>query len=429
LFCLVWSLYSVDATGHSLQCDSETCETEEPSETCSDQNADCSYWASRGECEYNPEYMLESCPISCNICGMDPDWVQELLDHRLKVQNVGGDERLLETEYGMSQFVNDEMEERSSELFYKMRKYMTSIETDPKFDSVRDICKNKSRECAKWVLEGECEKNPLFLSLNCAPFCETCLEMDVRHRCPPPSESLLSSNVLKSGGLDRLFENILSKSGWWESKVLSRPNSTDQNEINGPWVVIFDNFLTNEECERLIHAGMKKGYELSTSLRHGIENQKVVSDLRTSTNTWCDEECLNDTQDILEKIQLITGIPHDNAEHLQLLRYEPGQQCFVHNDFLVDHKDRPQGIRILTLYFYLSNVEEGGQTHFPEIGVSVEPKKGRAVLWPSVLNEDPDKQDPQTSHGSHPIISGTKYGANAFIHQRNAKVGYTKACF
>lgn len=94
--------------------------------------------------------------------------------------------------------------------------------------------------------------------------------MDVRHRCPPPSESLLSSNVLKSGGLDSLFENILSKSGWWESKVLSRPNSTDPNEVNGPWVVIFDNFLTNEECERLIHAGMTKGYELSTSLRHGM---------------------------------------------------------------------------------------------------------------------------------------------------------------
>lgn len=158
LLCLVWSLYSVDATGHSLQCDSETCVKEELSETCSDQNADCSYWASRGECEYNPEYMLESCPISCNICGMDPDLVQELLDHRLKIQKVGGDERLLETEYGMSQFVNDEMEERSSELFFKMRKYMNSIETDPKFDSVRDICKNKSRECAKWVLEGECEK-------------------------------------------------------------------------------------------------------------------------------------------------------------------------------------------------------------------------------------------------------------------------------
>jgi len=253
--------------------------------------------------------------------------------------------------------------------------------------------------------------------------------MDVAHRCPPPSQSMLSSNVLNAGGLDRLFEEILSKSGHWEAKVLSRPNSTDSNEVDGPWLVVFDNFLTNEECDRLIHAGMKKGYELSTSLRHGIESQKIVSDLRTSTNTWCDKECLLDTQDILEKIQLLTGIPHDNAEHLQLLRYEPGQQCFEHTDFLEDHKNRPQGVRILTLYFYLSDVEEGGQTYFPQLDVAVEPKKGRAVVWPSVQNGNPDQEDPRTTHGSKSIISGVKYGANAFIHQRNAKAGYKKACY
>ena len=34
-------------------------------------------------------------------------------------------------------------------------------------------------------------------------------------------------------------------------------------------------------------------------------------------------------------------------------------------------------------------VEEGGETNFPQLNISVTPKRGRAVLWPSVLNDEP----------------------------------------
>jgi len=39
-----------------------------PSSTCIDQNDDCEFWASIGECAANPEYMLVSCAKSCNQC-------------------------------------------------------------------------------------------------------------------------------------------------------------------------------------------------------------------------------------------------------------------------------------------------------------------------------------------------------------------------
>ena len=31
-----------------------------------DNNANCPYWASIGECSWNPGYMLSSCKLSCN---------------------------------------------------------------------------------------------------------------------------------------------------------------------------------------------------------------------------------------------------------------------------------------------------------------------------------------------------------------------------
>jgi prolyl 4-hydroxylase len=87
----------------------------------------------------------------------------------------------------------------------------------------------------------------------------------------------------------------------------------------------------------------------------------------------------------------------------------------------------------MTVYIYLNDVEEGGGTRFPRLGLTgksrllffankvndfglkdhlstVTPKRGRVVLWPSVLDEDPDKKDPRTIHEAMKVIKGVKYG-------------------
>jgi prolyl 4-hydroxylase len=97
------------------------------------------------------------------------------------------------------------------------------------------------------------------------------------------------------------------------------------------------------------------------------------------------------------------------------------QYYSTHHDLIHHHINRQQGFRIFTLYFYLSNVEEGGGTHFPQMNITVTPKKGRAVLWPSVHDHDPNLKDERTEHGALPVIKGVKYGANAWIHQRDFK--------
>ncbi|PIK56722.1 hypothetical protein BSL78_06364 [Apostichopus japonicus] len=39
-----------------------------PGNQCEDRNQFCPSWASRGECQRNPAYMLPNCPLSCNQC-------------------------------------------------------------------------------------------------------------------------------------------------------------------------------------------------------------------------------------------------------------------------------------------------------------------------------------------------------------------------
>lgn len=116
------------------------------------------------------------------------------------------------------------------------------------------------------------------------------------------------------------------------------------------------------------------------------------------------------------------------------MRYELNQKYNVHHDYGEEDILLPCGPRILTFFLYLSgnssnlfsihyvtqlsflDVEEGGETSFPLLNVNVKPKKGRAVLWPSTLDSNPELVNPRTVHEAKPVIKGTKFAANAWIH-------------
>ena len=82
----------------------------------------------------------------------------------------------------------------------------------------------------------------------------------------------------------------------------------------------------------------------------------------------------------------------------------------------------------MTFYLYLNDVEAGGGTNFDRLNLTVTPKVGRAILWPSVLNDFPSRKDDRTMHAALPVEAGIKYGANAWFHLRNFKEPYATGC-
>ena len=70
----------------------------------------------------------------------------------------------------------------------------------------------------------------------------------------------------------------------------------------------------------------------------------------------------------------------------------------------------------MTFFLYLSDVEGGGGTNFPDLGITVEPKKGRALVWPSIYDAEPMISDRRMMHQALEVEAGTKFGANAWIH-------------
>lgn len=202
--------------------------------------------------------------------------------------------------------------------------------------------------------------------------------------------------------------------------------------MGGPWVITLENFITDEECESLIQAGATLGYNPSVetyTLRDGSQAEDFESQSRTSTNAWCDDECRDDpaVKRVQERIATVTGFPVENSEDLQLLHYEEGQFYKVHHDLIGAHIDGPSGPRVLTFFLYLNDVEKGGGTRFPELlsgapPVTVQPKRGTALVWPSVLDKDVNMGDFRTEHEALTVVSGVKYGANAWIHLRSERV-------
>ena len=169
---------------------------------------------------------------------------------------------------------------------------------------------------------------------------------------------------------------------------------------SNPDIYAIDNFLTDEECDRLI---AKSQPHLVPCLVKNDKNGMVEQDpVRTSTNTNVRRD---EVPSIVEKITNVACCNADQLEILQVLNYKHGQEFIPHTDGFSGKFDAcgfEQGSRQATIFCYLCDVAEGGSTNFPEIGLSIQPKKGMAVIhFPADVQL---REDTRTLHQGSPAI-------------------------
>jgi hypothetical protein len=286
-----------------------------------------------------------------------------------------------------------------------------------------ETCNDRHQQCVNFAAQGECEANPGWMIVNCPSSCNACHLLDPKVRCARDRLGIKEDHVYAPGDMEAMFQSITKMYG-------------DQYGINilstDPWVVTFDNFLTDNEIDALINS-VEGNWERSTDT--GTANEfgevgRVLSQGRTSNNAWCRKECYDNpyVRNVMKKIADITWVPEENFESFQVLRYEIGQLYKTHHDASVQQTRLACGTRILTFFLYLSDVEEGGETAFPSLGIKVRPKKGSALLWPSTLDHEPNSIDHRTVHEARPVIKGSKFAANTWIHSHNYAVPNLMGC-
>ncbi|KAL9233791.1 hypothetical protein vseg_008741 [Gypsophila vaccaria] len=201
-----------------------------------------------------------------------------------------------------------------------------------------------------------------------------------------------------------------------------------------PRAFLYEGFLTDEECDHLIDMAKDK---LQKSMVADNESGKSIpSEVRTSSGMFLAKGQDGVVAAIEARIAAWTFLPIENGEAMQILHYENGQKYEPHFDYFHDKVNQQLGgHRIATVLMYLSNVEKGGETVFPNSeeklqqpkneslsdcakgGYSVKPRKGDALLFFSL---HPDAStDTLSLHGSCPVIEGEKWSATKWIHVRS----------
>ncbi|MBW3112234.1 2OG-Fe(II) oxygenase [Bacillus sp. MCCB 382] len=183
-------------------------------------------------------------------------------------------------------------------------------------------------------------------------------------------------------------------------------------KMEEPLVVVLGNVLSHEECDELIQLSMDRVE------RSKIGNTRTVDGLRTSSSVFLEES--HDVVTRVEKrVSHIMNIPVEHGEGLQILNYKPGQEYKAHFDFFSASARPVKNPRISTLVMYLNDVEEGGETYFPKIGLSVSPQKGMAVYFEYFY--DNQELNDLTLHGGAPVVIGDKWAATQWMRRQMFK--------
>ena len=134
-------------------------------------------------------------------------------------------------------------------------------------------CRDSDTSCSSWAGAGECDANPGFMLDSCPVSCNACPAGDEDPACVRRN----STPAVQDRGIGAVFERALREYPQYKPRALSRD----------PWVMTFDDFLSEEETERIIEL-------CSSSFERSLAGDQL-SPVRTSHQCWCQvPPCIND---------------------------------------------------------------------------------------------------------------------------------------
>ena len=205
-------------------------------------------------------------------------------------------------------------------------------------------------------------------------------------------------------------ENFLSGSG--DNKYSGIGYSNENKPYDKPYV--WKNFISPSMCEAIITASKNN---LMESEVVGGKNKAV----RNSQQYWIPKTDPL-VKPLFDKVSQTFGIPIENAEDLQVVRYLPGQFYGEHHDACCDQNDKCMefvgkgGQRKLTVLIYLNDNFTEGHTHFRNLNLKLKVPPGDAIVF-RPLATNSSLCHPHALHAGMPVSSGVKWVANLWFRE------------
>ena len=96
---------------------------------------------------------------------------------------------------------------------------------------------------------------------------------------------------------------------------------------------------------------------------------------------------------------------NSSYEEFRMKRYEnDGHDQFKDH---VDVQDHPTARRMLTMFIYLNDVSEGGETYFPKLDLKITPRCGKLLIFPPLW---------MFRHAGLPPVSNEKCIIGSYLH-------------
>ncbi|XP_078365033.1 transmembrane prolyl 4-hydroxylase-like [Oculina patagonica] len=386
---------------------------------CYDDDYRCMKWAKSGECKKNPGYMLEKCRQSCDVCKDERSY---------DFDNWDLDKDGVLTGYELI---------KASELFYYM--YLDEFDVHEMF-TVLNItqfgsggsCDDNDASCSQLAKEEACDMYPTWMLLTCRKSCGNCGCEDLATNC---------SSLAKEEKC--LHEDHVI----WMLRNCRRSCKVCLGAINSD---IYDRMDTSD-----IFKYMKT-----------MERKHPRHRSRYSHTAWLHSTIPDPIQNrMIDRVEKLTQLPREiveGAESLQVVKYDKYGHYHAHYDssssgdvnMICCHQTRNNTqpcrlCRIVTILYYLNDVEEGGETAFivadnstlnesmliskrgkegdpynlsnycQEANLVIAPKRGTAIMWYNhLLDSDSGwlgERDPYSLHGGCDVRRGKKWIANHWI--------------
>merc|ERR1712232_163253 len=178
----------------------------------------------------------------------------------------------------------------------------------------------------------------------------------------------------------RCSSEHLQLTSLWEGKgagfldsMLAQATPRGSVLAHNPILIQFEKFVREEEIEALLAAATqwsKSGIgdgnsedndtSLSTLFSHAFPSSgaRIVGKFRSNSVAWCNHMCMLQpaVNALVTRIEQLISTPRSHMESIQLLRYEAGERYGVHHDGDGDGWEASIGPRVLTIFFYLSDV-------------------------------------------------------------------------
>ncbi|CAJ1395994.1 unnamed protein product [Effrenium voratum] len=176
-----------------------------------------------------------------------------------------------------------------------------------------------------------------------------------------------------------------------------------------PAVLLIPNLWRREACEQLIAVARGSG-AMRQSHATGVSDAEAQA-LRTSGSVVITPDITRrfGAERLVRKLfrdlaVLGVGGPQSGyGEFPQVVRYERGQHFAEHQDAFNWEQVQQDGYqRQATFLLYLNDVEKGGATRFPELGIDVQPRCGQGLLFFPAFKDG--RQDVRTAHSAEAAV-------------------------